>query len=300
LHEAVAMCDRLGLRAYQRNLLYNLCVLHSAQSRPEAVLQAARACWELRPPLPQETMRTMVQLAFVEAHGALGELGAARRWALGAIDDAVAVGQLFAAASALSTCAELLHVLGEGGRLAALLVMMDRPEAQQVITGLAETWLVLAECELMAGQAEAARAFRHRAAPAEQMDSDRVRLRAAIVDAALLVRDGQAALALQRLPADDAPGFNDELRWRGLAVRLRAEAASAGCAAATLAAAESALARHGVHALAALLLHRALLQVAETAERRRAWHQRVEGLAGTLDATPDLRARFEQRWLGGG
>lgn len=297
LREAIVLCESLGLTGEQRNLLFNLCVLHSAQSRPHEVLRMARACWELWPPMALDMLRVMVRLAFVEAHVALGDLGAAHHWALGAVDDAVAVGQVFGAASVVLTCAELLAVLGESALLAPLRRQLDASEAGVARAGTLETWLVLAECELMAGRWAAARAHRDRIDP-DGLEGERPRVRLAIVDAALRQAGGDARAALAGLPADGSPGMNDELRWRALAVRLRAEADLGGCAAATLADAEAALAQDAVHAPAALLLHQALLQVAATPARRRAWQQRVGSLAQTLHEQPALRTRFEQRWRG--
>jgi hypothetical protein len=273
-------------------------MLHASQSRPAAVLAAATECWSLRPPMVLDTLRIMVRLAFAEAHQALGNLGGAHHWALGAIDDARAIGQVFGASSVVLTVAELLAVLDDSAHLAPLVALMDGPASAQSVHATSETWLVLAECQLLDGRIEAAHEHRRRSVDADHLEMKRVAVRAAIVDAALLLAAGEAPAALARLPADDAEAINEELRWRALAVRLRAEAAIGGCAAATLSAAAAALARRGVHALAALLLHQALLQVAETAERRRDWRQRVEGLAQSLDGAPELRARFEQRWLG--
>lgn len=301
LREAVARCESLGLIAEQRNLLFNLCVLHSAQSRPGEVLRTAQTCWGLWPPMAQDVLRVMVRLAFVEAHLALGDLGAAHPWALGAIDDAAAVGQVFGAASVVLTCAELLALLGESAALAPLRAplraLLDAAGMGVVRAGTSETWLVLAECELMAGRPAEAQVYRD-ALGDEPLEGERVGVRAAIVDAALRLAAGDAPAALVALPADGTPGLNEELRWRALGVRLRAEAARGGCDAATLAAADAALAQDGVHALAALLLHQALRQVADTPLRRQAWHRRIGALAQTLHAQPELQARFERRWRG--
>lgn len=297
LREAAALAARFGLVARQRNTLVNLCVLHSMQGRPDAVLQAAHSCWELKPPMPLDSQRVLIRMAFVESHGALGDLGAAYTWARGGIADAQALGRGFGAAAVCTSCAELLAVLGEGGQLAPLLAMLESPAAKSVRVA-DETWLMMAESALMSGQLQAALAARQRAAGVEQDQSVRMRVRAQFVDAALLQAGGDAEAALERLPDDLTPGLNDELRQRVLAVRLRAEADSGGCAAATLAAADAALRRPGVHAVAALLLHRALLQVAETTPLRLAWQERVRAMALTLHGLPELRDRFERHWLG--
>jgi hypothetical protein len=299
LREAAALAARLGMVAYQRNTLFNLCVLHSEQSHPAALLATARECWDLTPPMPLDMQRALMRAAFIEAHVALGDLGAAFTWALGGIDDALALGRGFGAAALGSTSGELLTVLGESQRLTPLLALLDSPAAKSVKVAR-ETWFVLVGCALMDGRLDAARAARQHVDDDEPNESPRIGLHMSLVDAALAQAAGDAAGALAQLPADDAPGLNDELRWRVLAVRLRAEAASGGCSASTLAAADAALARQGVHALAALQRHRALLQVAETAARRQAWRQRVEALSQTLHDLPELRLRFEQRWFAAG
>lgn len=296
LREAAALADTLGMVAYRRNTLFNLCVLQSEQCQHQALLETARTCWALKPPMPLDMQRVLVRMAFAEAHVALGDLGAARGWALGGIDDALALGRAFGAAAVGMTSSELLAVLGESQRLAPLLALLESPDAK-VVQVARETWISTAECALMAGQQAAGRAARQRVVDADGIENPRIRMRLAIVDAALVLGDGDAAGALAQLPPDAAPELNDELRARVLAVRLRAESAGPGCSAATLAAADAALGLPGAHALAALALHRALLAVASTPERQRGWQQRVRALAATLHDAPPVRAQFEQRWL---
>ena len=159
-----------------------------------------------------------------------------------------------------------------------------------------EMWLVQAECALMDGDLVTARANWRQAVAVDVVESERVGARLALIDAALRLSAGEAAAALRCLPDDTAAGMNDELRWRSLAVRLRAEAALGKPQPATLMAAEHALQRTGVHAVAALLLHHAWAQVAGTPQRRLAWQQHVDALAATLDGQPALRATFLSRW----
>lgn len=298
LLEAASQAALLRLVSHQRSVLGNLCVLYSAQSRPDAVLAAAAECWQLRPPMGLHTQRTMTRLAFVEAHQALGQLGQAHHWALGAVADARQIGQVFDAASVVMTTAELFAVLGEHERLAPLVGLLEAPHADQSAGALTETWLVRVECALMEGRLEAARETWRRVGTAAPLELQRVGVRAVIVGAAMRLAAGEPQAAIAGLPPDDTAGMNDELRWRALAVRLRAEAAGGGCVASTLDAAEAALQRPGVHALAALLLHQALLQAASTPSRRLSWRQRIESLASTLADAPELCRRFEQRWLG--
>jgi DNA-binding SARP family transcriptional activator len=298
LIEAAERVGRFGLMGHQRGTLFNLCVLYSAQSRPADVLQAARQAWETPPPMPQEAMRTQLRLAFVEAHVALGDLGQAWHWTLGAIDDAVAVGQTIGHISVLLTCAELLAVLGQGERLAPVRAALAGGAMDELRSGSTEMWVVQAECALMDGDLAAARTGWQAATAVGVVESDRVGARLALVDAALQLADGQPAAALQRLPDAAAPGLNDELRWRSLAVRLRAEAALAGVQPATRAATEQALTQQGVHAVAALVLHHALVSAAPSAAQQAAWRQRVDALAATLKQPDAPRGAFLRRWVG--
>ena len=237
-------------------------------------------------------------MAFATAYAALGDLGAAHTWTLGAIDDALTLGQPHGLGVAVSWGgAELLSVLGESQRLAPVLGRLEALPAPS-IRGVRDAWLAVAECALASGQFEAARVAQRRVREAIGPECPHIDLRIAIADANWALAESDTATALTLLPRDDARGHSHELRWRALTVRLRAEAVRGGCAPATLAAADAALQRDGVHARAALLLHQALLQAAPTAARRHAWQQRVGRLARTLDGLPRLRARFEQRWLG--
>lgn len=299
LREAATMSGRLGLVSQQRSMLFNLCVLYSAQSRPSAVLHEATVAWGLAPPIGAEPMRTQLRLAFVEAHSALGELGQARHWALGAIDDATLLGQWIGRVAVLSTAAEVLAVLGEIERLDPLLDSLEPEVLAQLRSSGIEMWLILSECALMEGDLPRARERWAACQWASETEGRRQQARIAGVDAAMRLAEGDAAGALQRLPADDTPGTNDELRWRALTVRLGAEHALGGCRPQTVQAAEAALARDGVHALAAMQLHRALVRADPGPARRAAWQARVDRLAGTLAGEPALQDRFRRRWRDG-
>lgn len=290
LRSAADEAGRLGMTGQQRATLFNLCVLHAGHSRPAAVLAVARECWALPPPMPREALRTQLQLAFVEAHGALGELGEAWRWLQGAVDDALAIGQIAGLATTLLTGLELLTLLGEPQRAMPLLqALAERGESGHYGS---EMSLVRAECALLCGDTAAAHeALRAWPGPTEV---PRVAVREAVLRAALALAEGRAGEALARLPPDDAPGHNDELRWRAWAVRLRAEQAQGGVQAATRAQALAALPREGVHAVALWLLHRALAaveppQAAACAARGRA-------LAVSLAAHPLQQRAFVERW----
>jgi DNA-binding SARP family transcriptional activator len=294
LQAAADLCGRIGMVHLQRNCLFNLCALHSTCSRPHAVLRVAQEAWSLAPSMTLEPLRVQLALAFVEAHGALGQLGDAWRWAGRAIDDALALGQAVGFIAVAQTVAEVLAVLGEEGRGAPMLARL-LPQARHELAGaLVETWLIHIECALQVGDLEAARRCWKEL---QQTDTENPRemARLQMTSAALRLAEGDATAALAGLPAADAPGMNDELRWRTLAVRLQGEAALGGCLTDTLHAAEAALQHEGVHALAALVLHRALVQSAPTPARRQAWQVRVLTLAASLADEPALRLRFLQR-----
>ncbi|MCP5283268.1 MAG: hypothetical protein H6933_00050, partial [Burkholderiaceae bacterium] len=292
LRAAADHAGRAGMTAHQRGTLFNLCVLHAAQSRPADVLAVAQACWAIPPPLPREALRTQLELAFVEAHGALGQLGDAWHWLQLALDDALAIGQIAGLAGAVLAGLELLALLGETARAGPLLAALDG--AAEAAHFVGEMSLVRAECALLDGDTEGAECAM--AALPGPSETPRVQVREAIVRAALRLAQGRPAQALAALPADDAPGHNDELRWRALAVRLDAERMGPGVSDETLGRARVALPREGVHAIALWLLHRALARADATEAPGLA--ARTAALAASLASHPAQRAAFEARWGG--
>lgn len=298
LRAAAAQAAELGRVAYQRNILFNLCVLLGDQGRLDAVLEIARTCWDLKPPMPLDMQRVLMGMALAESHWALGDLGAAYPWVLRGIDDALALGRVFGAAAVSMTGAEVLGLLGEDHRLAPLRALLELPEARSVLVAR-EAWVALADGALLTGRVDEALDLQRHVADidVDGLSSPRTNARFAISEAALTQAAGDPAAALAGLPADDAPGLNDELRLRALAVRLCAEADLGEPGAATLAAADAALAAPGAHAVAALLLHHALLQRAPTPARRLAWERRGQALLLTLESLAEPRAHFERHWL---
>jgi hypothetical protein len=295
LQASADLCGRIGMVQMQRNAMFNLCVLHSARSRPDEVLRVARLAWNAAPTFEREPLRVQLALVFVEALSALGDLGQAWHWALRAVDDVMTLEQIVGYIGVAQTVAEVLSVLGEEDHLAP---MFDRlsPQTRRELAGVTiEIWLIHTECALLEGDLDKARRF-WAELPSAPPENPRELARLAMTTAAFVLAQGDAASALASLPADDSPGMNEELRWRTLTVRLQAEAALGGCQAATMHAAEQALQHDGVHALAALVLHRALVQGAPTPALREAWRVRVDALAATLAGEPALQARFVQRW----
>jgi DNA-binding SARP family transcriptional activator len=297
LQASAAMLGRFGHVGLMRNALFSLCCLRSAQSRPAEVLAAARQGWEAEPPMALSELRLMYRLAFVDAHLALGELGAAWEHALGAVDDTLAVGEPYATLCTCMTCHELFALLDAEDRLHPLLVQLSTGTLRQMPGPGTEAWLARAQAALMHQRTAEA------AALLDDLSGDhpdpRVRARHAIARAQCALAQGDASATLQALPADDHPGLNPEMRLRSLAVRAEAQARSGGVAPTTLDVARQALDEpsgpaHPPHALAALLLRRAL-QVAghETAADRAA----LQELAATLAGHPAEQAAFLRRWL---
>jgi DNA-binding SARP family transcriptional activator len=293
LNEAADLTGRMGMTGQQRATLFNLCALHSAQSRPEQVLAVARRSWDLKPPMPLEGLRTQLRLAFVEAHVALGDLGQAWSWQLGAIDDALALRQFAGLAAVVGTGLELLTLLGESARVAPVLAAMQAPALAQMHHYATEMHLVQAECALLDADVDGAR--HHLASLAGTVEDPRVQVRQRIAQAALCVAVGDPVPALAGLPSDDAPGHNAELRVRALAVRVAAEAAHGGLSDRTAGMATTALAADRVHAVAELLLHHALRRAGSALDPQQV--SRVTAMAGSLQAHPAQRLAFEQRWL---
>lgn len=298
---AAASYSRLGLIGNHRGSLFNLCCLYSAQSRPERVLAMAQQCWNLQPPMQPSELRVMVRLAFVDAHLALGDLGAAWAHAEPAVHEALQVQEQVGLAGTAMSTLELLGLLGEHALASELLARIDKAVMRQMPQAAHEMWLALAQYELLRGDPAAARAALAEVDTLAGLDNERIRVRAALVEAQLRLAEGDAAVALAALPADDAAGHNDEMRVRVLALRVAGEAALGTLSPDTLAAARAALAGPQAHASAALGLHHALAR-AQGARRRRAGPARVahatfvDRLAQSLQAHPAQRAAFQRAW----
>jgi hypothetical protein len=293
LNEAADLTGRMGMTGQQRATLFNLCALHSAQSRPELVLATARRSWDLQPPMPLEALRTQMRLAFVEAHVARGDLGQAWSWQLGAIDDALALRQFAGLAAVVCTGLELMTLLGEAARIAPVLAAMQATALAQMHHYATEMHLVQAECALLAADVDAAR--RHLASLGGGVEDPRVQVRQRIAQAALYLADGDANRALSALPAGETTGHNAELRMRALAVRVAAEAAQGGLSERTAGESAEVLGADGGHMVAQQLLGHALRRAGAALDPQQ--RDRVTAMAATLQAYPAQRLAFERRWL---
>jgi hypothetical protein len=146
-----------------------------------------------------------------------------------------------------------------------------------------EAWLGCAQAALLQRDPAAAADWLNRMQADDGLEQPRVRCRVLLLRAALQLALGDAAKALAAVPADDAPGMNDELRLRALALRCQADSSPA-----LHERARQALADPRAHAGAALQLERALGGAGLAA--------RVERLAQGLVAWPEVQASFIATW----
>ena len=298
LLRSVSHAARDGRVGMQRAALYGLNVLYQTQGAYERALEVTQQGWEMKPSITARDMHTMYRAAFVGAHLALGELGSAWAHSVPACEEVLAANEPPLLVYLTICTLELFGLLGESERAAALLAAISQPMVQQMPQAAAEFWLCLAQYELLAGDvAAAAQALARVPAPAEIVNQ-RTRCCHALGCAELAWAQSDAAGALAHLPALDAPGMNSELRLRGLAVRISAEARSATLRPDTVAAAQGLLSNRAVHAVAALHLHRALAAaqragvagVPATASQDHVAH--VQRLAASLASHPPQQAAF--------
>ena len=301
LREAAALCARYGLVGTHRAVLFSLCALHSTQSRHVQLLQAAREAWSLQPALPVSEMRLKLRVAMIEAHQALGDLGAAWEQAAAALCEARSINEPASLAYWVTSSLELFALLGQSACAAPLLESLPVSALRQMPQYADEVYILVARVALGAGDIDGAKsACREISAPGKIADP-RVRAMRALVDAGLALAEGDAAEALRLLPAHDAPGLNDELRLRTLALEVQAQAWLGALNPATLALAQAELLAPGRHAVARLLLLHALADTCRSAmpgaaaPALSALATDVALLAASLHPHPELRAAFLRR-----
>ncbi|MEO8125037.1 MAG: hypothetical protein ABI633_13400, partial [Burkholderiales bacterium] len=285
---------RLGLVGMQRATLYNLCCLHSMRDRPAQVIEVANLIWRLTPPMQHSELRVMVHLAFVDAQMALGDLGAAWQHAQAALDDALAVGEPVAVAAVGLTCLELFALLGERGCAERLLAAISDEALQQMPQLASQMRVAQANFELIAGFSQAARKALAALGDPEAISNDMVRARLALVSAELALAESDPARALDLLPGADAPGVNEEIRARALAIRLGAQSLHGAPQPELLAQARTALAAPTLHAISALSIAKALRVAREAGEMAEAGAPDSVGakVAASLQAHPPQQAAF--------
>ncbi len=299
LQQAAASFASLGLVYRQRSVLYNLAVIYGeTQSRYDQALAAVQRGWDLRPPLPPGELWVMYRLAFVDAHVAMGDLGAAWEHAQAAIAAVLERGEPQLLLGATQCTLELLGLLGQTGLARQLLAALGSDAMRELRRAASEYWVAVAQFELGQGDAQAARRALAAAPPVADIVEPRVRVRRALAEAELQLAGGDTAAALALLPQDTAEGMNDEMRERACALAVRAQTRAGALQAATLQAAHARLQGRPAYMPATLQLHCALAQAAQ-AGLANAWPaalqrhgQYVTALAASLHAQPALQAAF--------
>jgi DNA-binding SARP family transcriptional activator len=261
LLSAASMAERVGALTMQRAVLYSLCCLYANQTRPAQVLQAATRGWQMQPPLPAGGLRVMYRLAFVDAHHALGDLGAAWQHAAAALAEAGTLNEVYVQVSSLSTSLELVTLLGEQACAGPLRQSLGPDLLRQMPEHANALWLALAKSALL--QHDTAAAAQALAQVTDAIGIGRVALFNVLLRAELALVQGEVAAALALLPAPRAEGMSDEFRLRALALQVRAcTQRQAPLDAALKDALAAALGAPTVHATAALYLHLALAAAA--------------------------------------
>lgn len=300
LRAAVDDCERFGFVRTERAALYNLSSAYAAQSLPARALEAAHRAWNLHPPMQPGPLTAMLRLAIAESVHALGDLGEA--WRLGqlSVEEALAQNEPTVRILVLAGVAETFAVLGELGRARSLLDSLDATVLGQLTNAASSMWVALARGELHEGRHAAAALALDRLDAAGGLVEEQVRVRYGQTRAGIALAAGDVDVALALIPADDASGSNPELRARGLAMRVRAEAARGALGDATQRAVAATLVALPEHALAVLDLRAALATAARegaagvppeaTAEHAAC----VEQLASTLRDHPAQQASFRR------
>lgn len=260
LEQAAQSFAQRGSVYRQRIALYNLAMVHQAQSRHDSALAVVQHGWQLQPPLPEGDLRLFYRLAFVDTQVALGLWGPAWEHAQAALAYALAQGAAQPLCAACLPTLELLGLIGETALARRALERLTPAALQELQYMASEHWISVAQFELSQGDAAAAAAALALAPPAADIADVRVRARHALALAELRMAEGQPGAALTLLPAPDAEGMNDEMRIRSLALALRAQGAGGGWHPDTVATAVQALSAPAAFAPAILQLHRALAQ----------------------------------------
>ncbi|MEO8523780.1 MAG: BTAD domain-containing putative transcriptional regulator [Caldimonas sp.] len=283
LRAAVDDCERFGFVRTERAALYNLSNAYAAQSLPARALEAAHRAWNLQPPMQPGPLTAMLRLAIAESLHALGDLGEA--WRLGqlSVEEALAQNEPTVRILVLAGVAESFAILGELGRARALFDSLDAAVLRQLTNAASSMWVALGRAELHDRRPAAAALALDRLDAAGGLVEEQVRVRYGQARAAIALAEGDADAALALVPADNASGSNAELRARGLALRVRAEAARGALGDATQRAVAATLVALPEHALAVLDLRAALASAAR------------EGVAGVpLEATAEHAACVER------
>lgn len=299
---AIEGAERLGLLNLGRIVLYNLNCVYSSQSRYPEALDALQRGWAMTPPLQPCPLRVMYRLGTVDAHNALGDLGAAWQAAQLAVVEAMAEDDPTIRIAAAMCGLEPLGLLGEVALARRLLASVGDDEARKMLATSQEMWVALAQFELKLGDVTAAAHALAEVAATGDVIVARVGMRLAQARAELALGHGDPDAALTLLPADETVGMNGEMRTRGLALRVAAEAALGRLGESTVAAARAHFAAPSDHQIATLELHTALARAARAGasggpDSAQSDHAAfVATMAETLRDHPAQHAAFRLAW----
>ena len=293
---------RLGMVHVDRIAQYNLTCVYASQGRHGEALAAAERGWNLAPALEASDFRVMYLLAMVDAHFALGDLGAAWRFAEAAVEEAIALHDPRVRIGAATCTLELLGMIGELALARRLLAVISVDSASELKAAGDEMWIALAQFELRQGALAAAKTALAELDATGEVVVTRVRVRHGQARAELALQEGDPSRALALLPADDTLGMNGEMRSRGLALRVTAEAARGRIDPATAETARRRLAAAPDHQIATLELRTALAR-AESAGiagappgSAQAHAALVATLVETLGGQPTRQGAFRRAW----
>jgi tetratricopeptide (TPR) repeat protein len=284
LRGTATLAARFGDVPLQRMALYNVASNFSAQTRPDDALAAGREGWPLAAGPRADEMTVMYRALFIEAYFVRGDWGLLWEHALPALDEVLAIGQPLSMGGVANAALEPLAVLGQWPRALPLVQALDGGLFDE-LAGNHEVWVACAQAALLQGDPSAAADWLARLRPLAELEQPRVRCRVMLLWAEQKLAMGDAPRALAAMPADDAPGMNDELRLRALALRCAADGSTA-----LHSRARQALSDPRAHAGAALQLERALGGDGLAA--------RVERLAQGLAAWPEVQMSFRATWSG--
>ena len=286
LRDAATLAARVGNVPLQRVALYNLASNFAVQTRPDETLAAAREGWPLAAGPRVDEFTVMYRSLFIEAHHARGEWGLVWEHATQALDEVLVIGQPLSMIGVANAALEPLAMLGQWPRALALVQALSGGLMDELAGG-DEVWLACAQAALLQGDPLAAVAWLARLRPLADVEQPRVACRMALLRAEQHLASGDVPRALAAVPGDGAPGMNDELRLRALALHCMA-----GPSPTVLERVRLALTNPQAHAGAALLLERALAHEIGNA----ALAARVDRLAQGLAAWPEVQASFRAAW----
>ena len=199
LERARALAADLHLVEQQRDVIVNLMKVYADCSDGAGMLALADEAWRLSPSFPRPRTRQLLMQARTHAHMLLGQLSSALSIADEVLADAQANGEPAALQYAVLTVLDLLVYLGDFERGRALLERLANAGTQELVYLGVKLALLRAFLEFHAGDAVAARAALASIGDPQALQQPQDRLELALRDAELMLVQGQAAMALQRL-----------------------------------------------------------------------------------------------------